>query len=398
MSDVRLTRTLRIPQRELDAMLDAAEQASAKRTGSSKRQARRWKLRGTGVVLTLQGHAGTQTHFLVAPRNLSSSGIGVVHGGFVHIGSRCVVSLRTKAGQTRSVEGRIVKCRLMRASLHDVGIAFTEPINPLDFVDPSGEGKFNVEKVDAASLTGRVLVIDEDRAMQKLMAHYLRTTKLEATYASDAEAGLQCLVDEPEVVFVDLHLAGKDGIDFIKEARSKHFMAPIILLTADTNPSIRARALEAGGTEVLHKPFEQELVLQAIAEHVAAAPGPAGVGGLIRSSLDAAPASSELVINYIDELHRNAEALANHIEQSDLAAIRRVIMKIRGTASGHGFEPITNIAADAMTSLDATRSIEKSMPQLQSLMGACHRVRPPVAAEAGDAPAADAPPAEAPKV
>lgn len=391
MSDVRLTRTLRIPQRELDAMLDAAEQASAKRTGASKRQARRWKLRGSGVVLTLAGQAGTQTHYLVAPRNLSSSGIGVVHGGFVHIGSRCVVSLRTKTGRTRSLEGKIVKCRLMRASLHDVGIAFTEPINPLEFVDPSGEGKFNVEKVDAASLTGRVLVIDDDRAMQKLMAHYFRTTKLEATYASDAEAGLQCLVDEPDIVFVDLHLTGRDGIEFIKEARAKHFIAPIILLTADTFPTIRARVLEAGGTEVLHKPIEQELVLQAIAEHVATTSGPANVGGLIRSSLELAPASSELVIGYIDELRRNAETMANHIEQNDLDAIRRVIMNIRGTASGHGFEPITNIAADAMKSLDATMSIEGSMPQLQSLMGACHRVRPPQTPEPGDAPPPEEP-------
>ena len=397
MTDTRLTRTLRIPPRELEALLDSVDQSSTGRPGSSKRRSRRWSLRSAGIVLTLQAQAGGHTHFLVAPRNLSSTGIGVVHGGFIHLNTRCVVSLRTKSGATRSIQGKIVKCRLMRGSLHDLGVEFLEPINPLDFVEPTGDAIFNVEKVDPATLTGRVLVIDDDRAMQKLVAHYLKSTRLETSYANDADAGLQCLADEPDIVFIDIDLPGKDGIAFIQEARARHFMAPLLALTAHTSSEMRTRALEAGGSGYLTKPITQELLHQAIAEHLTT-PNLAGDGALIHSTLTGTESENELVSTYIEELRKSAEQIANHIEQSDLDALRRVVMNVRGTAAGHGFDPITSVADAALHVLDSTKSTDDSMRQLQSLIAACHRARPSRTDDAdteasSDPTAADAAPA-----
>ena len=389
MSDTRLTRTLRIAPRELEALLDSVDQSSTGRAGSSKRRSRRWSLRGSGIVLTLQAQAGGHTHFLVAPRNLSSTGIGVVHGGFIHLNTRCVVSLRTKSGATRSIQGKIVKCRLMRGNLHDLGVEFLEPINPLDFVEPTGDAMFNVEKVDPATLTGRVLVVDDDRAMQKLVAHFLKSTRLETSYANDADAGLQCLADEPDIVFIDIDLPGKDGIAFIQEARARHFMAPLLALTAHTSAEMRTRALEAGGSGYLTKPITQELLHQAIAEHLTT-PNLAGDGALIHSTLAGSESETELVSTYIDELRKSAEQIANHIEQSDLDALRRVVMNVRGTAAGHGFDRITSVADAALHVLDATKNTDDSMRQLQSLIAACHRARPSRVEEPEDAADAEA--------
>jgi DNA-binding response OmpR family regulator len=392
MSDDRLKRTLRIPQRELDALLDMADQSSANRTSASKRRSRRWTLRSSGVVLTIQTQAGGHTHFLVAPRNLSSSGMGVIHGGFIHIGTRCIVSLRTRAGGSRSIPGKIVKCRLMRGNLHDIGVEFGSAINPMDFVAPGDDLAFNVERVDPATLTGKILIVDDDRAMQKLLAHYIKPTRIEATYATDADAALQCLADEPDMVFVDIDLPGKDGIELVRAARERHFMAPLLALTAHTAGSMRARFLEAGGTGYLTKPITQELLHQAIAEHLSTR-NAHGTGALLHSTLASAGDESELVVGYIEDLRKNADLLATHIEQKDLDALRRVILKLRGTAAGHGFDPITPIADAALASLVETQNAEASMRELQSLIAACHRARPSRADET-ESIADAAPPAE----
>jgi len=391
MSDSKLKRTLRISQKELDTLLDSMEQAPNARTTTSKRKAHRWTLRGPSVVLTVRTQIGGHTHFAVASRNLSSSGIGVIHGGYIHIGTVCVVSMRTKSGETRSMSGRVVKCRLTRGNFHDVGIAFDSPINPMDFIEPADHVAFNVENVNPQQLRGKVLVLDDDRAMQKLMAHYLRETALEANYANDYEAAVQCLADAPDIVFVDLHLPTKNGLDFIKEARSRHFMAPMIVLTADTAPNIRARVIEAGGTETLIKPISQELLHQALAEHLVVTANHSVPGGLIYCSLDRAQVPEDLVNGYIDELRKSADAIANAIEQNQVDALRRTVMNLRGTASGHGYEQITSIAAGALRVLEEKTTIADSLSELQQLIAACHRARPP---RAETEASAEAPPEE----
>jgi DNA-binding response OmpR family regulator len=375
MSDDRLNRTLRIAPRDLEALLDMADQSSASRTGESKRRSRRWTLRSTGVVLTLQAQAGGRRHFLVAPRNLSSTGMGVIHGGFIHIGTTCIITMRTRAGVTRSIPGTIVKCRFMRGNLHDTGIEFGQAINPMDFVEPMGDLAFNVERVDPATLTGRVLIVDDDRTMQKLLAHYLKPTRLEANYATDYETAIQCLKDDPDIAFIDIDLPGKDGIELISAARAQHNMAPMLALTAHAPDEMRSRFLDAGGSGYLTKPITKELFLQAIAEHLSAR-SPTASGGLLHSTLAASGAESELVLAYIEELRTCADSLATHIEQRDIQALQRVIMKLRGTAAGHGFDPITPIADAALASLKATQSADESMRELQTLIAACHRARP----------------------
>ena len=71
----------------------------------------------------------------VCARNLSAGGFSCIHGGYLHPGSECQVVLpRREGGDPVAVNGTIVHCRHVEGSYHEVGIRFTEEIEPADLV------------------------------------------------------------------------------------------------------------------------------------------------------------------------------------------------------------------------------------------------------------------------
>jgi hypothetical protein len=86
---------------------------------------------------------GTSTHFIVQARNLTSRGVGFLHGTFMYTGTTCSVWLQKLDDQTVACRGRVVRCQLVRRNIHDIGlrldkrIALGEFINGADTVDES---------------------------------------------------------------------------------------------------------------------------------------------------------------------------------------------------------------------------------------------------------------------
>lgn len=78
------------------------------------------------------------------------------------------------------------------------------------------------------------------------------------TEAESGEAGLALIeVHDYDIVLVDLRMPGMDGLEVIGHVRARaddKARLPIIVVTADTAPSLRQECLAAGADEVLFKP------------------------------------------------------------------------------------------------------------------------------------------------
>jgi len=336
---------------------------------------------GPKAVLTLLGQSGDHVHHLVATRNLSSSGIGIVHGGYVHPGTRCTISLRARTGEARSLNGKVVKCQVMSGRLHDVGILFATEVNPMEFVEACTEGAFNVEHVDPSKLRGTALFVEDDRATQKLFAHYLDGTGMEQLFAADAAEGLEYLSDDPDIIFVDYHLPGDNGLDFIRNARRQRCTAPMLLVTSDTDPGLRTAVMEAGGNQLLRKPCSKDLIHQAIAEYLLSETPLDREGGAIVANREEAQVSPEMIDAYIEQLHAHSETLANAIERSSADEATQVLHNIAGSSKSHGFGVIGDMALAAAERLGATKSLEECGAELQSVISSCLRAQSKSAAQ-----------------
>lgn len=68
--------------------------------------------------------------FLVPTRDISATGLSFLHGGFVHVGTRCTVQLITMHGTWNEVPAVVVRCQYVEGGVHEVAVRFDREIDP----------------------------------------------------------------------------------------------------------------------------------------------------------------------------------------------------------------------------------------------------------------------------
>jgi two-component system response regulator MprA len=108
----------------------------------------------------------------------------------------------------------------------------------------------------------RVLVVDDDPPLQRMLARSLAAEGFEVTVAGDGGAALAAAERfAPDVIVLDIGLPALDGLAVCRRLRGKGLPTPILMLTARDAVSDRVAGLEAGADDYLVKPFAmQELV------------------------------------------------------------------------------------------------------------------------------------------
>src|SRR3546814_5037857 len=97
----------------------------------------------------------------------------------------------------------------------------------------------------------RVLLVDDDRTLQSLLAEQLETTKEFTTTCVNDAAGAIDIVqnDHFDLVLLDVGLPDMDGRDVCKELRRLGVRAPILMLTAADADTDTIRGLESGAND-----------------------------------------------------------------------------------------------------------------------------------------------------
>jgi two-component system alkaline phosphatase synthesis response regulator PhoP len=113
-------------------------------------------------------------------------------------------------------------------------------------------------------MTQRILVVDDDREIVRLVRTYLENSNFEVLVAYDGETALHILRRErPDLVLLDLMLPERDGWDVTRVVRGDVSLAalPIIMLTARVEDRDRILGLELGADDYMPKPFNPREVV-----------------------------------------------------------------------------------------------------------------------------------------
>jgi two-component system response regulator MprA len=128
----------------------------------------------------------------------------------------------------------------------------------------------------------RVLVVDDDPPLRRMLARTLAAEGYEVTVAGDGGGALaEAERTAPDVIVLDVAMPGLDGLTVARRLRGKGDFTPILMLTARDAVPDRVAGLEAGADDYLVKPFAvQELIarLRALTRR-----GGDGLGGGLRS-------------------------------------------------------------------------------------------------------------------
>jgi len=104
-------------------------------------------------------------------------------------------------------------------------------------------------------MTLRVLVVEDDREIRALMQSSLSVEGFEVqTAVSLSEAGALLRHSLPDVIVLDLGLPDGDGVQLVREVRTRHAL-PIIVVSARHQEAQKIQLLDAGADDYLTKPF-----------------------------------------------------------------------------------------------------------------------------------------------
>ncbi|MFE0513821.1 response regulator transcription factor [Streptomyces sp. NPDC058964] len=105
----------------------------------------------------------------------------------------------------------------------------------------------------------RVLVVDDDEAVRRSLAHALGRDGYEVSQAADGVEALEALTrDSLDAVVLDVLMPAPNGLDVCRRLRSRGDRTPILMLTARDLVEDRVAGLDAGADDYLVKPFALE--------------------------------------------------------------------------------------------------------------------------------------------
>jgi DNA-binding response OmpR family regulator len=187
----------------------------------------------------------------------------------------------------------------------------------------------------------RVLVVEDDQPLVRIMTKSLESNGFEVMSAFDGEDGLRAARDDrPDAIVLDLQLPRLNGVDLCRRLRSEGNSVPILMLTARSTVPDRIGGLDAGADDYLVKPFslgELAARLRALGRRGKTTPRVIEAGPL---QLDTGAREARVNGSPV-ELTGTEFALLEYLMQNAGQVLSRD--QLREEVWGEGFEPASNV-------------------------------------------------------
>ena len=109
-----------------------------------------------------------------------------------------------------------------------------------------------------------ILSIDDSKAIREMVTFTLEPEGYDVVEAENGAEGLEQLrAAKPALVVTDLNMPVMDGLEFITQARADPAGSgiPIVMLTTESAPEMKAKGKEAGATGWINKPFDSDQLI-----------------------------------------------------------------------------------------------------------------------------------------
>ena len=117
---------------------------------------------------------------------------------------------------------------------------------------------------------GRVLVVDDDRALRHALAALLEQAGHTVTQAASGLEALAALEHEaPDVMLLDIILPDASGLDVLAQARTLEAPPRVVIMTADDTPGTLLRAVRGQADRYVIKPFAPGAIIEVVEEVLA---------------------------------------------------------------------------------------------------------------------------------
>ncbi len=124
------------------------------------------------------------------------------------------------------------------------------------------------EKEDTETITGRILVVDDNESNRNLLSHQLQQQGHEVSTVASGRQALDLIPESaPDLILLDLFMPEMNGFDVLREMHQDEALRaiPVIVITGLSDRSAAAKCIEAGAFDILLKPVNPVLLKARVA-------------------------------------------------------------------------------------------------------------------------------------
>ena len=113
----------------------------------------------------------------------------------------------------------------------------------------------------------KILIIDDDTGLLKMLKRYFEIKRYEVLTAKNGTEGLDKIKLQPNIILLDINMPKMDGIELCRRIRDK-VSCPILFLTARVEEQDIVNGLSSGGDDYILKPFSLKELDARITAHL----------------------------------------------------------------------------------------------------------------------------------
>jgi len=199
------------------------------------------------------------------------------------------------------------------------------------------------------STAARLLVVDDDADMLRLLSMRLQAAGYRVSTAASAESALAQLDRErPQLVISDVRLPGRDGLALFDEVHRRHPSLPVILLTAHGTIPDAVEATRRGVFTYLTKPYDSKELLERITQALALG-APAAAAAQSDAAWRAGIVSrSARMADLLAEAHMMARSDASILLRGDSGTGKEMVARAIHRASARAARPFIAVNCGAI--------------------------------------------------
>ena len=114
-------------------------------------------------------------------------------------------------------------------------------------------------------MTYKIALVDDDEAVRDSLEELLAAAGYLVTTFSTCSDFLRHLEEEsPDALVLDHQMPGMTGVELAEHLKTAQRQPPIVMVSGNMSVQIRVRAMKTGVRQILHKPFSESELLDAL--------------------------------------------------------------------------------------------------------------------------------------
>jgi signal transduction histidine kinase/CheY-like chemotaxis protein/HPt (histidine-containing phosphotransfer) domain-containing protein len=253
-------------------------------------------------------------------------------------------------------------------SVPGVGSRFTAFVDtgPLDgvedlqeIVEVCAESDVAPRTMSRNSVTGRVLIAEDNQVNQRLLDLYITTMGATTSVAENGQQAVEHASSaEFDLILMDMQMPVMSGVEATEELRRRGYKGKIIALTANTTPEDRELCLRSGCDDFLPKPIDRERFVETVSAYLKPVTPADGEPPIVSNLLQSQPDLAHLVAEFVDFLPAKIDALSSAAREKDWETLKDEAHQLKGVGGGYGYPGLTELAGKLEFQIISRNSVE----------------------------------------